>query len=55
MEVKEEWIAFIHQLQNDICNALEHADGKASFVEDAWERPEGGGGKTRIIANGNVI
>lgn len=55
MNVKETWIAFIHDLQNRICTALEQSDGKATFVEDAWERPEGGGGKTRVIANGNVF
>lgn len=53
--VKEQWIAFIHQLQDDICNALEIADGKSKFVEDEWQRPEGGGGKTRVLANGNVF
>jgi len=42
-------------LQNRICAALEEADGEAKFVEDKWERPEGGGGKTRVIANGNVF
>ena len=49
------WIAYIHDLQNRICVALEQCDGKAKFIEDAWERPEGGGGKTRVIANGNVF
>jgi coproporphyrinogen III oxidase len=53
--VKQAWIEFIHQLQDDICAALEAADGKAKFIEDAWQRPEGGGGKTRVIANGNVF
>jgi coproporphyrinogen III oxidase len=52
---KDQFIAYIHDLQNRICAALEAADGKARFVEDQWERPEGGGGKTRVIANGNVI
>ena len=55
MDIKETWINFIHDLQNRICAALEQCDGKAVFVEDAWERPEGGGGKTRVIANGNVF
>jgi coproporphyrinogen III oxidase len=55
MNVKETWIQIIHQMQDDICAALEKADGKAVFIEDQWERPEGGGGKTRVIANGNVI
>ncbi|MDH7463639.1 oxygen-dependent coproporphyrinogen oxidase [Chitinophagaceae bacterium 26-R-25] len=54
-QVKETWINFIHQLQDHICEALEAVDGKAVFVEDKWERPEGGGGKTRVIANGNVF
>ncbi len=53
--LKNRWIAFIHQLQDTICKGLEQADGKAVFVEDKWERPEGGGGKTRVIANGNVL
>ncbi|MDQ3683920.1 MAG: coproporphyrinogen III oxidase, partial [Bacteroidota bacterium] len=49
------WINYIHDLQNKICSALEKVDGKAKFAEDVWERPEGGGGITRIIANGNVF
>lgn len=55
MNIKDNWINFIHDLQNRICTALEQVDGKAIFFEDAWERPEGGGGKTRVIANGNVF
>ena len=55
MDFKDKWISFIHQLQDDICTALENSDGKAKFIEDKWERPEGGGGKTRVIINGNVI
>lgn len=46
---------FFMQLQNDICNALEQADGKAKFHEDKWERNGGGGGITRIMQYGNVI
>jgi coproporphyrinogen III oxidase len=52
---KEDWISYIHQLQDDICTALETADGKATFFEDKWERAGGGGGRTRVIANGNVF
>jgi coproporphyrinogen III oxidase len=55
MDTKELWIKIIHNMQNKICNALELCDGKATFVEDKWERPEGGGGKTRVITNGNVF
>ncbi len=53
--IKESWISFIHELQDKICSALEAVDGKATFIEDKWERAEGGGGKTRVIANGNVF
>jgi len=45
---------FIH-LQNDICEQLEKADGKGKFKEDRWERPGGGGGRSRVITEGNVI
>lgn len=55
MSIKQEWIDYIHDLQNRICTALEDEDGRAKFVEDQWERPEGGGGKTRVIAGGAVI
>ncbi|MEO6638453.1 MAG: oxygen-dependent coproporphyrinogen oxidase [Ginsengibacter sp.] len=55
MSVKEDWISFIEALQNRICKALEDADGNAKFIEDKWEREEGGGGKTRVISNGNVF
>lgn len=55
MNIKDLWIAQIHHLQNNICKALEVCDGKATFLEDEWQRPEGGGGKTRVIANGNVF
>ena len=55
MNIKEDWISYIHDLQNCICSALEQVDGKAIFFEDVWERAEGGGGKTRVIANGNVF
>ena len=43
------------QLQHSICHAIEQEDGKAKFIEDEWTRDEGGGGKSRIIQNGNVI
>ena len=55
MDVKQNWIDYIHALQDKICSVLEGVDGKAIFFEDRWERPEGGGGKTRVIASGNVF
>jgi coproporphyrinogen III oxidase len=47
--------AYLLDLQDRICAALEAEDGGARFVEDAWTRPAGGGGRTRVIENGNVI
>jgi len=47
--------SYFRTLQDEICQGLEKADGKGKFVEDLWTRPEGGGGRTRIITNGNVI
>lgn len=55
MSIKQEWIDYIHDLQDRICWALEEVDGKAKFQEDRWERTEGGGGRTRVIANGAVF
>ena len=47
--------AFLLDLQDRICNALAAADGSAGFVEDAWQRPEGGGGRTRVLKDGAVF
>ena len=55
MSIKENWISYIHTLQDRICAVLEETDGKSMFMEDEWVRPEGGGGKTRVIRDGNVF
>ncbi|MFN8284130.1 MAG: oxygen-dependent coproporphyrinogen oxidase [Chitinophagales bacterium] len=47
--------SYLTGLQNTICNGLEKADGKAVFKSDKWNRAEGGGGDTRVIAEGNVF
>lgn len=47
--------AWLHRLQDRICQALATADGAAGFIEDAWTRPGGGGGRTRVIKNGAVF
>lgn len=54
-DTKQRWISFVHDLQDRICQSLEKEDGGAVFREDRWERKDGGGGKTRIIANGDVF
>lgn len=46
---------YLLALQDDICAQLRAEDGQASFVEDAWERPGGGGGRTRVLAGGAVF
>lgn len=53
--MKKEFLNYIHNLQDIITSKLEAIDGKATFQEDVWERPEGGGGRTRIIENGNIF
>jgi len=47
--------AYLLDLQDRICNALAAEDGGSGFVEDNWVRAEGGGGRTRVLANGTVI
>ncbi|MBA3581531.1 MAG: oxygen-dependent coproporphyrinogen oxidase [Gammaproteobacteria bacterium] len=42
-------------LQDHICTSLEKVDAKEKFIEDSWQRPEGGGGRTRILSNGAII
>jgi coproporphyrinogen III oxidase len=54
---RERWIHYVYELQEQICHALEQEDGKAVFKTDDWERAEGkgGGGRTRVMAGGNVF
>lgn len=53
--MKNKFYQYIQELQESITKTLEKVDGKAFFQEDIWERPEGGGGRTRVIQNGNVF
>ena len=53
--MKEEFVKYIKNLQNEITSALEEIDGSAKFKEDNWTRAEGGGGRTRVIENGAVF
>ena len=55
MKLKDQFYQYIQQLQDSITHKLETIDGKAKFKEDLWERPEGGGGRTREIQEGNVF
>ncbi len=53
--MKNKFYQYIQNLQDQICKGLEASDGVAKFREDIWERPEGGGGRTRVIENGSVF
>ncbi len=55
MPDKEEISNWFQGLQDDICKAIEGTDGKAKFEQDLWSRDGGGGGKSRVIRNGNII
>jgi len=46
---------YFEMLQRTICSSLEEVDGRARFSEDPWERPEGGGGLTRVMEEGSVF
>ena len=46
---------YLKDLQNRVCAAFEAEDVGACFHEDAWERPGGGGGRTRVLQNGAVF
>lgn len=46
---------YLLDLQNKICNALQEEDGVGKFMEDTWQRDEGGGGCSRVMENGAVI
>ena len=47
--------AYLLDLQDRICAGLEAEDGSGKFREDNWTRAEGGGGRTRIMAEGGVF
>jgi coproporphyrinogen III oxidase len=46
---------YLLDLQDRICTALEQEDGKEKFRDDTWERPEGGGGQSRVLTDGAVF
>ena len=53
--MKDKFYDYILKLQDTIASKLEEVDGKAKFQEDLWKRPEGGGGRTRVIENGAIF
>jgi coproporphyrinogen III oxidase len=55
MLTKEYIAKWFMSLQDTICEELSNQDQKGVFKEDTWERKGGGGGRTRIMENGNII
>ena len=46
---------YLRALQDKICATLEQIDDCATFATESWDRPEGGGGISRVLAEGDVI
>jgi len=47
--------SYLLTLQDSICEALAEEDGEADFIVDQWQRPEGGGGRSRVLTEGAVF
>src|SRR5437868_11354143 len=47
--------AYFRDLQDRICRGLEELDGTGRFREDSWQREGGGGGRTRVLADGGLF
>ena len=45
---------YLQGLQGRIVEAIELADGK-NFLHDSWQRPEGGGGTSCMLEEGNLF
>jgi coproporphyrinogen III oxidase len=52
---REEISRWFQELQDDITQQLEAADGAGKFVRDTWDRPGGGGGVSAVLTNGTII
>lgn len=46
---------YLLQLQQNICDALQQEDGEKSFIADEWQREQGGGGRSCVLADGGVF
>ena len=55
MITKEQIAEEYRLIQDEICAALEQLDGGAHFEQENWQREGGGGGRSRVMQNGNVI
>jgi len=48
-------VAYLRELQERITTSIAQLDGGGAFRRDAWQRPEGGGGESRVLRNGRVF
>ncbi|PHM38298.1 Coproporphyrinogen-III oxidase, aerobic [Xenorhabdus innexi] len=46
---------FFLSLQDEICKQLERLDDHSHFIEECWQREEGGGGRSRVLTSGKVF
>lgn len=51
----ERAVEFFRGFQDRLCAAVEQADGRVKFRQDTWERPGGGGGRSRVVENGGAF
>lgn len=47
-------LSYLQNLQAKIVESIELVDGK-NFLQDSWQRPEGGGGTSCMLEEGNVF
>lgn len=52
---KEQIADAFRTLQDEICSGIEALDGGTRFREDAWDRPGGGGGRSRVLVHGALL
>jgi coproporphyrinogen III oxidase len=46
---------FLRKLQDEISTTLEVLDGAETFRQETWDRPGGGGGRTRVMIEGDIF
>mmetsp|Transcript_15904 Transcript_15904/g.23952 ORF Transcript_15904/g.23952 Transcript_15904/m.23952 type:complete len:382 (-) Transcript_15904:92-1237(-) len=54
-DIRTKFEALCRNAQSSICSALEDLDGVGKFKTDAWVRPNGGGGISRVMSGGKVF
>lgn len=53
--MKDRVVTFVESLQENICSELEALEAGAKFLEKSWERPGGGGGRSRVLERGKIF